>query len=137
MNFPAYSDEQRKLQVNWELVATHVARWKPKTFFDISITRKQKRDSDPLRGYYFSTVLRIFAENQGYDRHDEKLFHHQLKAIFFQIKPDKLGVYRDVPHVFHKEKSELDVPRKRQFVSWVKRFAAEQGCYIPDPGEPA
>ena len=49
-----------------------------------------------------------------------------------QIKPDKKGIYRNVPSVFSNE-SEIRVPQKKSFVDWVIRTAAKEGVYIEDP----
>jgi hypothetical protein len=75
-----------------------------------------------------------FMEHLGYDPDEEMLFHRQLKIVYFQIKPDTKGIYRHVPHVFSND-SEIPVPKKKKFVDWVIRKAAQEGVYIEDPGE--
>ena len=60
------------------------------------------------------------------------LFHRQLKIVYFQIEPDKKGIYRKVPSVFGNE-SDIPVSKKKQFVDWVIRKASIEGCYIDDP----
>lgn len=134
MKFQVVSDKNRKLNINWDRVNMYIAKYQENTPFDVEIVRRQPRVSDPMRRYYFSTVLRLFAENQGYERHEELGFHDQLKALYFGCKPDKWGVYRDLPSVFSNE-SPLPVSDKKKFMDWVVRLAAKEGVYIPDPNE--
>ena len=85
-----------------------------------------------MRKYYFAEVLPTFAGGIGYDPDEYLLFHQQLKIVYFQIEPDKKGIYRKVPHVFANE-SDIPVPEKKKFVDWVIRKAAMEGVYIKDP----
>ena len=136
MKFQARTNEKRQLDVRWDLINTYVSRWKPGTFLTLEITRRQKKRSDPLRKYYFSTVLPLFMAHLGYEKEEELLFHHQLKATYFQRShecyQDKRGIWRNVPSVFGND-SDMDVSLKHEFVEWVKRKAAEYGVYVPDP----
>ena len=134
MKFKAVSNNQRKLDLNWDHINLYVSRWKAGTPFDVEITRRQKKKSDPMRKYYFSTVIRIYMDHLGYDAHELELFHRQLKIVYFGVEPDDKGIYRNVPWVFRNE-SDLDVSVKHKFVEWVKRKAAHDGVYIPDPNE--
>lgn len=134
MRFKARTDDSRRLDVNWDRVNTYLSKWKPGTVLDVEITKRQPRRSDPLRKYYFSAVVKPFMDHLGYEPDELELFHRQLKITFFQIKPDKKGIYRNVPHVFHND-STIPVPDKKRFVDWVVRTAAKEGCYIADPGE--
>ena len=134
MKFKATSDKERRLQINWKVVEIYVSRYKPNTVFDIEITRRQKLISSPMRKYYFSAVLPPYMEELGYDRDEDELFHRQLKITFFRIKKDKKGIYRGVPSVFG-NKSKIPISEKKKFIEWVIRKAAEDGCYISDPGE--
>ena len=132
MRFKARTDENRKLEVNWERVNAYLSRWKPNTYLDIEITKRQSKRSDPMRKYYFSAVIKPFMAHLGYEPDELELFHRQLKITFFQIKQDKKGIYRNVPSVFSNE-SKIAVPDKKRFVDWVVRTAAKEGCYIEDP----
>ena len=134
MKFKAMSDEQRKLKVNWEHINLYVSRYKPDTPFDVEVVRRQAKKSDPLRMYYFAVVIKEFMKHLGYEPDEEMLFHRQLKIVYFQIKADDKGMFRNVPSVFSNE-SDLDVSIKKEFVDWVIRKAAHEGVYIPDPGE--
>ena len=116
-----------------DLIDSYLQGFKPDTWFDIEIKRKTKKKSDPLRSYYFSAVLPIYMEHLGYEPQEQELFHDQLKKVYFQVQPDKKGIYRNVPHVFSNSESELDVPEKVKFVEWVKRCGAKDGVYIEDP----
>jgi len=133
MKLRAKTNNERKLILNWDLINVYLQGFKPDTWFDITITRKTKKISDPLRKYYFAGVLPPFMKELGYEPDDEDQFHLQLKVRYFNIKPDERGIYKDIPHVFHKDKTELDVPKQVEFVEWVKRLAAKYGVYIEDP----
>jgi len=123
-----------KADINWDLINTYISRWKDGTWFDQEIIRHQHTRSDPMRKYYFSTVIKVFMNHLGYEPDEEYLFHRQLKITYFQIKPDEKGIYRKVPSVFS-NKSDIPVSEKKKFVDWVIRKAAVDGVYIPDPGE--
>ena len=141
MNFQTVSTKECKLDLNWDRINIYVGRYKPHTPFDVEITRRQAKKSDPLRKYYFSAVCKPFAEHEGYEVDEvESLFHFGLKVAYFQHDPkgveyglyqDKHGIWRNVPSVFG-NKSKLDVSVKKEFVDWVIRKASEW-IYIPDP----
>jgi hypothetical protein len=124
-----------KLSINWDRINTYLSNFKDGTPFEIEIVKRQKTRSTPLRNYYFGGVLPKYMEFLGYERNEQELFHNQLKIVYFQIKPDKKGIYRNVPKVFSDE-STIHVPDKVKFVQWVIRCAAKDGVYIEDPNEP-
>lgn len=132
MKFKLVSDRNRKIHLNLDHINIYTSRWKPGTPFDFEIKRKVLKKSDPLRKYYFACVIKIYMEHLGYEPHEEMLFHRQLKIVYFQIKPDAKGMYRNIPSVFGND-SEIPVPDKKKFVDWVIRCAARDGVYIPDP----
>ncbi len=134
MKFRAVTDDNRKLNLNWDSINQYLSRYKPGTPVEIEIVKRQPRKSDPLRKYYFAAVLPPFMEHLGYDPEEEMIFHRQLKIVFFKIKRDERGIRRGVPSVFSNE-SDIPVPIKKKFVDWVVRKASEYGAYIPDPGE--
>ena len=129
MDFKIHS-KNRKLNLNTEAINTYVSRWKD-CWFDVSITRKQKKKSDPLRKYYFAAVAKPYGEHLGYDADEIELLHRQLKIVFYQVQPDTKGVHRnkDIPSVFGND-SEIPISEKVKFVEWVTRAAAKDGCYI-------
>lgn len=92
---------------------------------------KQYRNlrSDPQRKFYFSAVLTPFGEAQGYDKTELLFFHHQLKGLFFNIQPDRFGMYKNLPAVFG-EDSDLDTKRKTEFIDFVLREAARNDVDI-------
>jgi hypothetical protein len=136
MEFKLKSNENRQLSINMEQINLYASRWKPGTWFDFKVVRKVKRKSDPMRRYYFAAVLPPFMEHLGYEPEEQMIFHRQLKIVFFQVKPDKKGIYREkeIPSVFGND-SKLGIDIKQKFTEWVKRKAAHEGVYIPDPGE--
>lgn len=140
MKFKAKTNDNRRLDLNWASINALTERSKPDTWYDVEITRKQKKKSDPLRRYYFAVVLPGFMEELGYEKDEELLFHFQLKVTYFQNEPnheiyqDERGMWRNVPSVFG-NKSDIDVSVKKEFVDWCIRKAAHYGVYTPDPGE--
>jgi len=136
MKFKALSNNHRELNLNTDLINIYVSRWKPETWFDIEITRKQAKKSDPMRRYYFAAVLPPFMKELGYEQDEQMLFHHQLKVTCFKgkldIHQDERGMWRNVPAVFGND-SDMDVSIKKEFTDWVIRKAAHYGVYIEDP----
>jgi len=132
MKFKARTSPDRKLEVNWERVNLYLSKWRPGTYLDVEITRRQKHRSDPLRRYYWAVVLPAIAEFAGYEKTEYDQLHKFLKARYFGIKRDKWGLYRDVPPMF-RDDSETTVKQKKDFVDHVVREAAKLGIYIEDP----
>ena len=125
-----------KIDINWDRLNLYVSKWKDGTLFDVEIIRRQKRVSDPMRKYYWGAVLPIYMDHLGYERDEDELFHRQLKIVYYGVKPDSKGIYRDkeIPSVFSND-SEIPISDKKRFMDWVIRKAAQDGVYIPDPGE--
>jgi len=131
MKFKARTDDNRKLETNWDRVNLYLSRWKPGTVFDLEVTRPRKKN--PIRAYYFAEVIYKLAEALGYDHGEETLLlHHQLKATFFQCEKDSKGIYRKVPHVFSDD-SKLSDEKRTAFLEWVIRVCAREGVMIDDP----
>jgi len=129
MKFKARTNNDRKLDINWDLVNAYLSKWKPGTVLSVEIVKRTPRKSDAQRAYYFAHVLPTFAHGLGYDPDEELLLHRQLKIVYFKVPRDKKGIYRKVPHVFAEE-SEQNVKQRSVFVSWVLRKAAIEGVYI-------
>lgn len=131
MKFKVRTNNERKIDLNWVAVNAYLSRWKPNTELEVEIRRRQKKVSPPMRRYYFGVILPPYMEHLGYEPQETDLFHKQLKITYFQIKPDKKGIYRDkdIPSVFGDD-SEIPVPIKKKFLDWVVRCAARDGLYI-------
>lgn len=138
MKFKEVSDDNRKLDINMVAINAYVSRWKPHTPFDIEVVRRvpKKTATAPQRGWYFSCVLPALMSACGYDPDESGLVHRQLKILFFQVQPDEHGIYRDkdIPSVFSLE-SDIGMEVRGRFIDWVCRKAAENGEYVPNPGE--
>ena len=131
MKFRAIQTKQNTLDYNRDLVVAYLSRNKSGTRYEVEIRKPRATDSDPMRSYYFGGVLETFMEHLGYDKHEKLLFHHQLKLLYFDPQPDEHG-FKHVPSVFSK-KSKIDTKGKSDFIEWVRRLAAKEGCYIEDP----
>jgi len=134
MRFRARTDDNRKLVVNWDHINLYLSRRKPGTLFEIEIKPFERKISDPLRRYYWSTVLPPLLKELGYEPHEDELVHNQLKILFFNCEPDERGIYRNVPSVFGNQSDE-PISRKQEFIEYVKRIAVKYGVYIPDVNE--
>ncbi len=116
-----------------ELIQAYLSRFKDGDVFVHEIRRPQKLGSNPYRRYYFGVVLKDFMAGLFYEPHEKDMFHEQLKELYFQVKPDEHG-FKRIPNVFHKKKG-LSVKKQIEYVDWVKRLAAQQDIYLPDPNE--
>ncbi len=78
----------------------------------------------------------ILLDACGYERDEDLAVHRHLKILYFRVKKDKRGIYRDkdIPSVFGDD-STLPVSDKKKFTEFVIRKCAENGGYVPDPGE--
>ena len=134
MNFKAVTDNNRKLSVNWDRVNAYVAQWPPGTPLEFSLTRRKKKRSEPMRKYYYAVVLPVLLDTLGYERDEAEQVHTALKCRYFNVRPDKRGIYRvkDIPAVFADD-SPHDVSIKKAFTDWVIRKCSEHGGYVPDP----
>lgn len=135
MKFPTNSNANRQLPLNMDSINAYASRWKPFTHFMVEITRIDTRKAtDPQRGYYFSIVLPALMNGCGYDPEEANMVHRQLKIIFFNVQPDKRGIYRDkdIPSVFG-DSSDIGMQRRVKFIDWVIRKASEYGEYVAPP----
>jgi hypothetical protein len=137
------SDSNRIVHINMDAVNAYTSKWVPGTAFDFEIVRKVQRKSDPIRKYYFGVVMPVALETFGYDAFEKDIVHKQLKIRYFDVKPDRHGIYRDkdIPPVFaddshltDKERKKRDELRKK-FTEAVIRLVASEGGYVPEPGE--
>jgi len=136
VKFTSRTTADRKLNLNMDAINAYLSRWKPGTEVEVEIKRAQSKVSDPMRRYYWGVVLPTFMTHLGYEPEEDEVFHRQLKIVYFRVKPDQRGIYRerDIPSVFSNG-SEIDMELRSEFLSWVIRKAAENGCYIPDSEE--
>lgn len=145
MDFKLVSNDARRVHINIDLINIYTSRYLPGTSYDLSITRRQARKSDPMRKYYFGFVLPPLMLKVGYSVDETREFHKQLKIRHFIdhpdfldaegktiIKQDEWGIWQNVPHVFRDE-STLVISVKKVFVDRVRQIAAEEGVYTPDP----
>ena len=118
-----------------DAINAYTSRWRPGTPFDFEIVRRvpKKVASPEQRGYYFAEVLPALLRGCGYDPDESTMVHRHLKILFFQVQPDKRGIYRDkdIPSVFSLE-SDIGTQRRSEFLEWVMRKAAQYGeCVNP------
>jgi hypothetical protein len=125
-------------------IDAYTAKWKPGTSFNFELVRRtERKSSDPIRKYYYGVVMPVALETFGYDAFEKDLVHRQLKIRYFDVKPDRHGIYRDkdIPHVFEDDSNLTDQERKKReklrkkFTDAVIRLVASEGGYVPEPGE--
>jgi len=129
LKFKIITDENRRVAFNMAAIDAYTAKWKPGTPLDVEIVRRNV-PKDPIRAYYYAAVLKPYADHLGYDAGEETyLLHRQLKIVYYNVQPDKKGVYKNVPHLFRNESTKRN-KEKQQFIEWVIRKAAHDGVYI-------
>lgn len=136
MKFKLKSNDNRQITLNIDAINTYVARYVANTEFCFEVVRKKRIKSDPMRKYFYAVVLPGFCNAYGYDPEEQLTVHKHCKILWFNVQPDSHGIYRDrdIPALFGND-SEKDIQTKQEYIEWMKRKAAEEGVYIPDPGE--
>ena len=76
---------------------------------------------------YFHVCVSMFADFSGYTNEEMKTM---LKREFGDFM-----IYDKNGHKFLRSSAELDKMEMIEFVDWIRRLAAEQGCYIPTSEE--
>jgi len=135
MKFRAKTNSKKKFETNWELIDLYLQRFKPGTLLEVEIKRLEKKNSDPMRAFYYSQVLPPLLEATGYERYEGDIVHHGLKGIFFKdhkneewrTYQDKRGIWRNVPHVFAR-KSPIPISVKKEFIQFVERIGVQYGA---------
>lgn len=107
-----------------------------------------RTDSDPLRAYYFSVIVKMLSDETGYTSDQ---MHENLKRKFAPVKVvrdgrtewvdmpeeqkgDRLGFYQPVS--MYSRKSEVPVGEKIKYNERIQRWAAQfLGMNIPDPNQ--
>ena len=134
MKFRQKTDDNRRLHFNMEQINIYTSRRLPNTEYDIEIKPYKKKKSLPMQKYFFAEVMEKMCQELGYYPNEKEDLHKHMKITYFSIKPDKLGVYRNIPSVFGEE-STLPIDGKWKYVEWVRHQAASLGIYTNDPGE--
>lgn len=135
MKFRARTNSKKKFETNWDVIETFLMRLKPNTLLEIDITKLEKKNSDPMRAYYYSQTLPPLLKATGYEVYEGVFVHHNLKGIFFEnhkneewrTHKDERGVWRNVAHVFSK-KSPIPISVKKEFIAFVERIGVSYGA---------
>ena len=135
MKFRGRTTNKRELEADWTVINTFLARFKPATLLEIEIKRLEKKNSNPMRAYYYSQILPPLLKSTGYERYEGEIVHHTLKGLFFEnhkneewrTYKDERGLWRNVPHVFAK-KSPIPISIKKEFISFVERIGVKYGA---------
>ena len=121
-----------KTPVQWKAIKAYVDKQKPGTKLLWDVHPAKSTESDPMRNYYFGCVIKPTLAELGYEPFESTDFHEKMKQLYFDIEPDELGIYRDVPSVFGK-KSDLVLKKKWKFVDFVVRTVNKYGVVVDDP----
>lgn len=119
------------LDLSWSSVMLYVSKFEPETEFRVEVVALDGKDPDPIRKYYFSTILKVFLEAYGYDPDEKEVVHERLKIVFFDIEPDRFGVCREVPKLFSDDSGQ-PMAVKVKFCDWVIRKSTEAGYLTPE-----
>lgn len=93
--------------------------------------RKVRHATTNQHAYYRGIVLPVIAAHCGYDpddRGDLERVHDGLKRRVFGVE-ERHGIEVVISH------ADVDIDQFRGFLDQVLRWAAEDGCYVPSPGE--
>jgi len=135
MKFRARTDKNRKFETDWGLIETYLSRFKAGTLLEVEIKRFERKNSDPMRAYYYSQILPPLLKATGYEKYEGEYVHHTLKGLYFEnhkeqkwrTHQDERGLWRNVPHVFAK-KSPIPVSEKKDFIAFVERIGVKYGA---------
>ncbi len=142
MKFKAFSDENRRVSDSirqlLDRLDAYASRYKPHTAFEFEIVKRQPRVSSPARKYYYGVVLPCFLDAYFYERDEADIVHRHLKILYFGIKPDKHGIYREreIPSVFS-DNPTVKPQQRTAFVDAVIRKCAQSPdnpVVVPGPG---
>jgi len=135
MKFRARISSKKKLETNWEIIDVFLSRFKPGTLLELDIKRLERKESNPMRRYYYSQVLPPLLKATGYEVYEAQFVHNVLKGMFFEnheneewrTYKDERGIWRNVPHVFAKN-SPIPVSVKKEFISFAERVGVKYGA---------
>jgi hypothetical protein len=128
--FEAIVDDDGKFKPEGaNLVRAKLLRWNGKRVY-VTVDREKKPRSLNANAYLWSAVYGAISEWSGYEP-DE--LHELFKRMFLPAKDLAMptGEILSIPG----STAALDTGAFAVYVSKVKRWAAEQGLYIPEPGE--
>lgn len=94
----------------------------------ISLKKFRRGRSTAQNAYYWGVVVKVFADFCGYGEEDHDGLHETFKAKF-------LMRHTDWPVPVVGSTTTLDTAQFTEYIENVRRFCAEYGCPIPDPGE--
>lgn len=95
----------------------------------VTVRREQLARTLAQNRYYWAMVVPIFSDWSGYEK-DEA--HDVLKALFLKVRKTlPTGEEIEVPG----STAGLTKGQFKEFVDRVARFLADNGCYLPQPGE--
>ena len=92
---------------------------------DLRLGKRRRPRSLSQNAYYWGVVVELFAEHLGYEPEE---LHDALKIKFLTRRAET-----PLPTVA--STADLDTAEFTDYIERVRRLAAEQGCYVPDPGE--
>lgn len=96
MRFRARVNSKKKLDTNWEIIDLYLAKFKPDTLLEIEIKKFERRNSDPMRRFYYSQILPPLLKATGYETYEGEIVHHTLKGLYFENhKEEKWRTYKD------------------------------------------
>lgn len=92
---------------------------------DVIVRKRRKPRSLPENNYYWGVVILIFSEFCGYEKNE---MHESLIAEY-----SRRNSTDPVPKVL--STSAMSTAEFEDYMSWARRFGAENGLNIPMPNE--
>jgi hypothetical protein len=122
--FPGKVENGKLMLDNRQAFGAMVGRLEGKRVV-VQIGKQVNKRSLPQNSFYFGIVLKTLGDHVGYTT-DE--MHDLMKFKFLCVDPDA---------TLKKWKSttKLSTIEFNEYLEKISQFAAELGCYIPDPNE--
>jgi hypothetical protein len=96
--------------------------------FELILRKRQSKRSLAQNRYLWGVVYEIAAEYMGYPPEEKDKVHGIFKLMFLLKVDDKGRKYVE-------STTALNTAQFEEYVAAVKRWASNEGLYIPDPNE--
>lgn len=92
----------------------------------VAVARETRDRSSPQNKYYWGVVIKMLSDWAGYEPEE---MHEALKDRFLAMPDARTGL-----RVSHST-AKMTTEKFSEYIEAVKRFAAENGVNIPEPGQ--
>ena len=92
----------------------------------VAVAREVRDRSNPQNKYYWGVVIKLLSDWAGYEPEE---MHESLKDRFLAMPDARTGL-----RISHST-TKMTTNEFSEYIETVKRFAAENGINIPEPGQ--